>query len=188
MLRSLKLVFILGLFLSVAAFTPSDRDKSRKELAQFIDSELTSTKFSGSVYLACEGQVYLNKGYGKAGNKMRDKYYDIGSMSKQFTAAAIMKLVQEGKLKLTDPISKWIKNIKDPKKRAPTIEDLITHRSGMGYKKLTPEEEEELSKTDDYLIDKKNSYYVDLVKIRPTELNGKLNMDDCLKEIDNNFD
>ena len=41
---------------------------------------------------------------------------------------------------------------------------------------------------DIYLIDKKNSYYVDLVKIRPTELNGKLNMDDCLKEIDKNFD
>ena len=41
---------------------------------------------------------------------------------------------------------------------------------------------------DIYLIDKKNSYYVNLVKIRPTELNGKLNMDDCLKEIDKNFD
>ena len=40
---------------------------------------------------------------------------------------------------------------------------------------------------DIYLIDKKNSYYVDLVKIRPTELNGKLDMDDCLKEIDKNF-
>ena len=40
---------------------------------------------------------------------------------------------------------------------------------------------------DIYLIDKKNSYYVDWVKIRPTELNGKLNMDDCLKEIDKNF-
>ena len=35
---------------------------------------------------------------------------------------------------------------------------------------------------DIYLIDKKNSYYVDLVKIRPTELNGKLNMDDCLRK------
>ena len=40
---------------------------------------------------------------------------------------------------------------------------------------------------DIYLIDKKNSYYVDLVKIRPTELNGKIDMDDCLKEIDKNF-
>ena len=41
---------------------------------------------------------------------------------------------------------------------------------------------------DIYLIDKKDSYYVDLIKIRPTELNGNLNMDDCLKEIDKNFD
>ena len=40
---------------------------------------------------------------------------------------------------------------------------------------------------DIYLLDKKNSYYVDLVKIRPTELNGKLNIDACLKEIHKNF-
>ena len=40
---------------------------------------------------------------------------------------------------------------------------------------------------DIYLIDKQNSYHVDLVKIRPTELNGKLNIDDCLKEIHKNF-
>lgn len=40
---------------------------------------------------------------------------------------------------------------------------------------------------DIYLIDKNNSYYVDLVKIRPTVLNGKLNIDECLKEIHKNF-
>tara|TARA_E500000178_G_scaffold36146_1_gene32562 strand:+ start:32 stop:568 length:537 start_codon:yes stop_codon:yes gene_type:complete len=40
---------------------------------------------------------------------------------------------------------------------------------------------------DVYLLNKNNTYYVDLFKIRPTELNGKLDIDDCLKEIHKNF-
>tara|TARA_X000000950_G_scaffold2598_1_gene2709 strand:- start:274 stop:810 length:537 start_codon:yes stop_codon:yes gene_type:complete len=40
---------------------------------------------------------------------------------------------------------------------------------------------------DIYLINKKNTYYVNMIKTRPTELNGRLDIDDCLREIHKNF-
>ena len=40
---------------------------------------------------------------------------------------------------------------------------------------------------DIYLINKNKTYYVNMIKTRPTELNGKLVIDDCLKEIHENF-
>ena len=40
---------------------------------------------------------------------------------------------------------------------------------------------------DIYLINKKNTYYVNTIKTRPTELNGKLDIDDCLREIHKNL-
>ena len=78
----------------------------------------------------------------------RDTLFRIASMTKPVTVAAAMALAEEGKLALTDPISRWLPEMTDMRvlvdphgplddtvaaKRPITIDDLMTHRSGLAY-------------------------------------------------------
>ncbi|MDB5477090.1 MAG: Beta-lactamase [Phenylobacterium sp.] len=78
----------------------------------------------------------------------RDTLFRIASMTKPVTSIAALMLVEEGKLKLDDPVSKWIPELADlqvlkdaegpldatdPAPRDITVEDLMTHRSGLAY-------------------------------------------------------
>ncbi|MCW2663482.1 MAG: beta-lactamase [Mycobacterium sp.] len=78
----------------------------------------------------------------------RDTLFRIASMTKPVTVAAVMSLVDEGKLALTDPIVRWAPELADvrvlddphgpldrthPVQRAILIEDLLTHTSGLAY-------------------------------------------------------
>lgn len=61
-----------------------------------------------------------------------DTYFDIGSLTKAFTAAGILRLSQNGKLHLDDPLEKFLPGLPLEKSQV-TLLDLITHRSGLGY-------------------------------------------------------
>ncbi|HEY8616368.1 serine hydrolase domain-containing protein [Phenylobacterium sp.] len=78
----------------------------------------------------------------------RDTLFRIASMTKPVTSAAALMLVEEGKLRLQDPITKWMPEFADmrvlkdptgpvedtyPAPRHITVEDLFTHRSGLAY-------------------------------------------------------
>ena len=78
----------------------------------------------------------------------RDTIFRIASMTKPVTVAAAMTLVEEGKLALSDPVSRWLPELADmrvlvdpagpldhtvPAQRPITIDDLMTHRSGLAY-------------------------------------------------------
>jgi CubicO group peptidase (beta-lactamase class C family) len=78
----------------------------------------------------------------------RDTIFRIASMTKPVTVAAAMALAEEGKLALTDPVSRWLPELADMRvlsdphgplngtvaaQRPITVEDLMTHRSGLGY-------------------------------------------------------
>ncbi|HUQ32330.1 MAG TPA: serine hydrolase domain-containing protein [Pyrinomonadaceae bacterium] len=78
------------------------------------------------VHLNCYGYANL-----EAGTKIRlDTIFDLGSLSKQFTAVAVLDLVIKNKLSLTDPLSKFFKGF--PRYAdAITIDDLIHHTSGL---------------------------------------------------------
>jgi CubicO group peptidase (beta-lactamase class C family) len=77
-----------------------------------------------------------------------DTLFRIASMTKPITSVAALMLVEQGKIALTDPISRWIPELGNPRvlrdsasplhdtvsaQRAITIEDLLTHRSGVAY-------------------------------------------------------
>jgi CubicO group peptidase (beta-lactamase class C family) len=70
-------------------------------------------EFSGAVLISREGEVLLSKGYGLASlelgapNNPKTKFR-IGSITKQFTAMAIMILQERGKLNVQDPICKYV--------------------------------------------------------------------------------
>src|SRR5262249_9478681 len=133
---------------------PSDRLKKIEEL--FIKAVADKQIAGGVVLLARKGQVGYLQGIGfadvQADKPMAtDAIFRIASMTKPITSVAAMMLVDDGKLKLVDPVSKYIPEFKDPKVLVPgkdgkgddyklvpaerevTVRDLITHTSGLIY-------------------------------------------------------
>ncbi|RSC92686.1 serine hydrolase domain-containing protein [Tenacibaculum singaporense] len=96
---------------------------------QFKDNE------SGVVALvAKKGNVIYKKAYGKANleldvNMKPKNVFEIGSITKQFTAVSILMLLEEGKLDLENKLAKFIPNY--PKGKEITIHHLLTHTSGI---------------------------------------------------------
>jgi CubicO group peptidase (beta-lactamase class C family) len=62
---------------------------------------------------------------------VRNTIFNIRSMTKSLTGAAIQILIDEGKLRLDDPVAKYLSAFDNDKSRAITIEHLLTHRSGL---------------------------------------------------------
>ncbi len=113
---------------------PSDRDITSK--ADTYLSKLVKAKlFSGSVLIARNGKVFLSKGYGEAD---REKHlvntpqtkFRIASLTKQFTAMAILILQTQGKLNVRDRICTYLSNC-PTSWQAITIHQLLTHTSGI---------------------------------------------------------
>jgi CubicO group peptidase (beta-lactamase class C family) len=103
--------------------------------AQRMDQFVSSREFSGVVLVAREGHVLFEKAYGLANrehgvpNKLETKFR-LASLTKQFTAMAVMILVERNKLSVTDPLCKYIENC--PKAWADiTVQHLLTHTSGI---------------------------------------------------------
>ena len=91
--------------------------------------------FSGVVLAARDGKLVLAKGYGladrEAGTPFRvDSVVSIGSVTKQFTAAAILKLEQDGKLSVEDSVAKFYPDA-PADKRGITLHQLLTHTAGL---------------------------------------------------------
>ena len=100
-------------------------------------------RFMGSVIVAQNGKILLSKGYGMANlehevpNKANTKFR-IGSITKQFTAVAILQLQEQGKLNVQDPISKYIPNSPEAWKKV-TIHHLLNHTGGVPSYTSTPD-------------------------------------------------
>lgn len=113
---------------------------SAQDKAQQIDNLLSKyheyDQFNGSVLVAEDGEVIFSDGYGMANmeydipNRPETKHR-LGSITKQFTAALILQLVEEGKLELDKPISTYLPDYKGPAADVVTIHHLLTHSSGI---------------------------------------------------------
>jgi CubicO group peptidase (beta-lactamase class C family) len=114
----------------------SDAPVVAGELGRRLDEAVQRTTaggFWGVVLVARGGETLLAKGYGFADygatpNTPRT-LFEIASASKQFTAAAVLRLAQSGKLELTDPLSKFIPDA-PPDKAGITLRMLLTHTAG----------------------------------------------------------
>lgn len=90
--------------------------------------------FSGALLVAKNGNIILNKGYGfsdkeKGIKNTKNSIFSTGSVTKQFTAAAILKLEMMGKINTTDKLGKYFEVPSD--KKAITLHNLLTHTSGL---------------------------------------------------------
>jgi len=103
-----------------------------------LDKDAAADRFAGAVLLAKNGKVLFSEAYGladrekKAPNKL-DTRFRIGSMNKMFTAVLVLQLVQAGKIKLTDPVGKYITDYPNQEVATKvTIHHLLTHAGGTG--------------------------------------------------------
>lgn len=102
----------------------------------FIRAEMRRQNIPGlSVVVLKHGGVIKAEGYGLANIKLRipatpETVYKIASVSKQFVAAGIMRLVQDGQLGLGDPISKYLEGT-PATWNGITIRHLLTHTAGL---------------------------------------------------------
>lgn len=97
-----------------------------------IDSLMTEYEFEGSALLTQNGEAVWQYANGKdlSGNNITsDTPLPIGSVSKQFCAAAIMKLCEGGKLSVDDTLDKYFPDYAEGKKL--TVRNLLTMRSGI---------------------------------------------------------
>lgn len=105
--------------------------------------------FTGVILVAQNDSIIFNKAYGKKNNQENglndiNTVYDICSITKQFTAAGILKLTMQNQVSVQDNLSKFFDNVPDDKKNI-TIHQLLTHSSGLtagvgsDYKTITEE-------------------------------------------------
>ncbi len=112
--------------------------RSAQDLAADIDKTMQmlvwAGAFSGSVLVARNGEVILNQGYGLADREKKtpntsQTKFPIASITKQFTAMAIMLLQEQGKLNVQDKICAYLKDCPTTWQSI-TIHQLLTHTSG----------------------------------------------------------
>lgn len=90
---------------------------------------------SGSVVAVSDGTVVACQGWGASDRDAGtpagcDTVYDIGSVTKQFTAAAVVKLQSQGRLQVTDRLGRFFAGV-PADRRGITVRDLLTHTSGL---------------------------------------------------------
>jgi len=103
-----------------------------------LEQDAATDRFAGTVLLAKGGKVLFSGAYGLADREKKvantlDTRFRIGSMNKMFTAVSVLQLAQAGKLKLTDPLGKYVKDYPNQDVATKvTIHQLLTHTGGTG--------------------------------------------------------
>jgi len=103
-----------------------------------VEKDAAADRFSGAVLVAKNGNAIFDQAYGMAdrASKIPNKIttrFRIGSMNKMFTAVAILQLVQQGKIALTDTVGKFLPDYPNHDLASKvTIHTLLTHTGGTG--------------------------------------------------------
>lgn len=128
-------------------FVPTVRAQDESRYDEIVQYYVTSQNFMGTVIVARDNDILYNKGFGSANlewdipNSPATKFR-LGSITKQFTAASILLLEERGKLKIDDPIKKYLPDAPDAWDKI-TIFNLLTHTSGIPNYTSFPETQKE---------------------------------------------
>lgn len=151
-MRSVPLISVpLSLALLTAAPAQAQRPTDRLVVSQadsYMQAAVRYDQFSGSVLVARNGVPILSKGYGMASYELGvpntpETVFRTASVTKQFTAMAILLLRDEGKLQVNDPICDYLADC--PAAWQPiTIRQLLTHTSGIFNVSRLPDWDERL--------------------------------------------
>ncbi len=134
-----------------------------QKLTAVFKQEIDDKKLPGAVLMvARKGKLVYSQSFGGLNNAASspmqvDSMFRLYSMTKPLVSTALMMLVEDGKVQLTDPVSKFLPSFKNPMvsvgtfdpifngityklvaaNREPTIQDLLRHTSGVAYGELT---------------------------------------------------
>lgn len=122
--------FVLAAASVLAQGCVHSRHSDRPPAAEAAMAPLASAGFTGSALVACGGEVLFSRDYGLEPHAGRTPSYWIASMSKQFTACAILILREAGRLRLEDSVSHYFPAA-PADKAAITLFQLLTHQSGL---------------------------------------------------------
>lgn len=153
--RTIAAVAVLAAAWPAAAQTARGLDPERaRNIDRVLERYVEEGLIAGAVGLVMrDGQVVYEKAAGwadiEAGRPMTtDAIFRIASQSKAITSALVMMLVEEGKINLSDPITRWMPTFANstvavpgeggavdfvPARRPITIQDLLTHTAGISY-------------------------------------------------------
>lgn len=125
---------LLAAVLCLAALLPAQGDVAA-QLDRIASSYQKERGFMGAVLVARGGSVLLEKGYGMANLEWSNPNtpatkFRLGSITKQFTSALVLQLVEQGRIALDDPIAKYFPDLPEAW-RPVTIHQLLNHTSGI---------------------------------------------------------
>ncbi|MEK5408155.1 serine hydrolase [Paenibacillus sp. FSL W8-0439] len=134
---------------STANIQMTKAPNNAKEVESFADplfaKKMKKYNVNGSSFVVVhDGKVVVNKGYGYADKEKKipvnkDTVFQIASVSKTFTALAVMQQVDKGKLKLDQDVQRYLGGLKIPNKtgKALNLFDMLTYTSGVDYPDIT---------------------------------------------------
>ncbi|MBX7170543.1 MAG: beta-lactamase family protein [Pyrinomonadaceae bacterium] len=145
-----RLLFVLVILFSVSLVKADKVD-------DFVKSQLAEKHIPGvAIAVIKNGKIIKTKGYGLASVEFDiaatpESVFEIGSVSKQLTAAGILLLMQDGKLNLDEKISKYLPNTPTAWEKV-TVRNLLTHTSGIkSYSSLDGFNLSKRMKRDDFI-------------------------------------
>ena len=132
------------LLISIAIATAAGQNAKAERIDKLVSGLARSGHFSGTVVASENGRVIYEKAFGIANADFKipnatNTRIGIASITKPMTAVILLRLVDEGKIKLDDPLSKYIPDF--PSGEKITIDMLHRHRSGILHRVMPPEME-----------------------------------------------
>lgn len=132
------LALVLALFAANGAIADNVVQGDLGEALNRVVMQAAYGTFRGCVLVSRDGEIVLARGYASANSQgdpiTADSLLELASVSKSFTAVAILRLETQGKLRTDDPISRHLDGV-PANKQDVTIHHLLTHTSGIGNSK-----------------------------------------------------
>src|SRR5579864_5626270 len=129
-------VFFAALSLSAASLQ-AQSPATTAAVTDYVKAEMQRQHIPGlSLLVVKNGKILRAEGFGLANMELQvpvkpETIFQSGSVGKQFTATAVMMLVEEGKVGLNDPLTKYFKDA-PPSWREVTVRELLSHTAGFG--------------------------------------------------------
>jgi CubicO group peptidase (beta-lactamase class C family) len=146
----MRLAMLLATLIAASAAQANDAMQNADRLMQAYQGDVPGA----ALLILKDGKPLLRKGYGLANLEQRVQVtpttnFRLASVSKQFTAAAILLLAEDGKLKLDDPVRQWLPTL-PPSTAKVTLRQLLDHTGGLiDYEDLmSPEQATQLNDQD----------------------------------------
>lgn len=123
--------------LTLVAFCSFNINAQEPQTLEQWQKKINESDFSGVILAAHNKNIIFQKSFGFANRESQIPFgqntiFDIGSITKQFTAAAILKLTDENKISLEDTLSVFFDNVPEDKKGI-TLHQLLTHSAGFPH-------------------------------------------------------